>query len=57
LLFDIKNPRLQQVYNDEKEDLHRGLLDLRRLAEPRSFKYEVLLAFWLAIHLEKLDLA
>jgi hypothetical protein len=57
LLFDIKNQRLQHIYNEERDELERSIFEIRKIYDSRTFKYEVLIAFWLCVHLERLDLA
>ncbi len=57
LLFDIKNQRLQHIYNEEKDELEKNYIDVKKIFDSRTFKYEVLISFWLSIHLERLDLA
>ena len=56
-MFDIKNQRLQHIYNEEKDDLEKNLVDVKKIFDSRTFKYEVLISFWLCIHLERLELA
>ncbi len=56
-LIDIQNTRLQHIYNDEMEELEKNFSDVKKIFDQRTFKYEVLIAFWLCIHLEKLELA
>ena len=56
-LFSIKNPRLQHVYNEEIEDLRKSFLDLEKTTDETHFKHEVMIAFWFAIHTQKLDIA
>lgn len=56
-LFDIKNIRLQHIYNEEKDELEKGFMDLKKIFDSRTFKYEVLISFWLAIHMGRLEIA
>lgn len=37
--------------------MEKSLADIKKVFEPRLFKYEVLIAFWLAVHLQKLSFA
>jgi hypothetical protein len=53
-LLSLTNPRLQHIFNVELDDLIKSFEDLRHSVDERSFKYEVMLSFWLSIHLEKL---
>ena len=39
------------------EELEKNFSDVKKIFDQRTFKYEVLIAFWLCIHLEKLELA
>ncbi len=48
---------MQHIYNDEKEELEKNFSDVKKIFDQRTFKYEVLIAFWLCIHLERLELA
>jgi len=53
----LKNQRLQHIYNEEKDDLEKSFADVKKVLDQRTFKYEVLIAFWLTIHLKKLEAA
>lgn len=53
MLFDVKNPRLQFIFNEEREEYEQAIEEARRLLDGRDFRYEVLLSFWLCIYLEK----
>ena len=57
VLFAIKNTRLQHIFNEEKDDLEKSFADIKKVFDQRLFKYEVLISFWLAVHLEKLSIA
>ena len=37
------------------DDLEKSFADIKKVYEPRLFKYEALIAFWFALHLQKLD--
>ena len=37
--------------------MEKNFADVSKIFESRTYKYEVLIAFWLCIHLERLDLA
>jgi hypothetical protein len=50
-LFSIKNSRLQHIFNEEIADLQKAFSDLEKTESVSHFKYEVMLAFWFAIHL------
>ena len=39
------------------EDLERNYSDAKKIFDNRTFKYELLISFWLAVHLEKLPYA
>lgn len=56
-LFSIKNPRLQFIFNHATTDLEKALLDLKKEVEDTQFKYEVMIAFWFAIHTNELEIA
>ena len=53
--FALKNPRLQHIFNEELDDLEKSFADIKKMYDPRLFKYEVLLSFWLAVHMQKLE--
>jgi hypothetical protein len=38
----------------EIDDLIKSFEDLRKNVDERSFKYECMLSFWLAVHMKKL---
>ena len=46
---------MQHIYNEEKDDLEKSFADIKKVFDHRTFKYEVLIAFWLTIHLQKLE--
>lgn len=50
-LFTLKNVRLQFIYNCELDDLEKSFEDLRKTVDEKEFKYEVMISFWLAVHL------
>ena len=50
-LFNLKNPRLQFIFNNERDDLHKSFLDLKKQTDDKEFKYEVMIAFWLCVEL------
>lgn len=54
-LFTLNNVRLQYIYNCELDDLKKSFEDLKKIVDEKAFKYEVMLSFWLAIHLEKIE--
>jgi hypothetical protein len=39
------------------EDLEKNFIDTKKIFDSRSYKYELLISFWLSIHLEKLAFA
>lgn len=51
-LFNLKNVRLQFIFNLEIDDMVKSFQDLRESVDERSFRYECMLAFWLSIHLQ-----
>jgi len=55
VLFALKNPRLQHIYNSEADDLEKSFMDLKTQCDERVFKYEVMIAFWLCLHLQRLE--
>ncbi|CDW71841.1 UNKNOWN [Stylonychia lemnae] len=57
LLFSIKNQRLQHIYNEEKDELEKSFADVKKVLDNRTYKYEVLIAFWITVHLQKLEAA
>jgi len=46
---------LQYIYNEEIDDLKKSFLDLKKQTKDREFKFEVMLSFWFAIHMKKLQ--
>ena len=51
------NPRLQYLFNSEIEELKKSFQDLEKTSDERTYKYEVMLAFWLSIEMEKFEIA
>lgn len=37
--------------------MEKSLDDVKKIFDPKTFKYEILICFWLCIHLERLELA
>ena len=54
-LIDIKNVRLQNIYNDDMEELRKNIALGKQILEPKTFKFEILVCFWVTIHLQKLE--
>jgi len=52
-MFTLRNPRLQYLFNSEIDELKKSFLDLQKQTDERTYKYEVMIAFWLAIDLGK----
>lgn len=50
-LLDIKNVRLQNIYNDDMEELRKNIALGKQILEPKTFKFEILVCFWVTIHL------
>lgn len=48
---------MQHIFNEEKDDLEKSFADIKKILDNRTFKYEVLISFWLSIHLQKLESA
>ena len=45
------------MYNEEKDELEKNFIDTKKTSDQRTYKYEVLIAFWLSIHLSRLQIA
>jgi hypothetical protein len=56
-LLDLKNIRLQNIYNKDLEEFKKNIVLGKKTMEPKTFKFELLVCFWLVIHLEFLDFA
>jgi hypothetical protein len=39
------------------EELRKNVMTSRKILEPKSFKFEVLVCFWLTLHLKQLEFA
>lgn len=39
------------------EDLDKNYADTKKIFDNRTYKYELLISFWLTVHLEKLTYA
>ena len=50
-MFTLRNPRLQYLFNSEIDELKKSFLDLQKQTDEKNYKYEVMIAFWLAIEL------
>jgi hypothetical protein len=53
-LFTLTNARLQYIFNSETDDLAKSFEDLKKIVDDRTFKYEAMISFWLATHMNKL---
>lgn len=49
-LFDLKNPRLQHIYNKEIDDLEKSFADMKMQVEPKIYKFEIMLCLWFAVN-------
>lgn len=56
-MIDIKNPRLQNIYNSEMDDLTWSITELKNILESQPYKFELLICFWVSLHLNKLEYA
>eukprot|EP00347_Sterkiella_histriomuscorum_P019128 403342842 len=56
-LIDIKNPRIQAIYNGEMHELTKAVIELKKILEARPFTFELLICFWVALHLNKFEYA
>lgn len=55
-LCDISNVRLRHIFQRELEELKASLEAFKEHEEqPKTFKYEVMLCFWFAIHCEAVE--
>ena len=45
------------IYNHELPELKKSLLDAKNNLDPRTFKFEVLICFWLSLHMKLLEFA
>lgn len=54
-LFSLNNPRLQYLFNSEIDELKKSFLDLQKTVDERTYKYDVMIAFWLCVELEKVE--
>lgn len=52
-MFSLLNLRLQFLFNSEIDELKKSFLDLKKQTDERSYKYELMIAFWLSIELLK----
>ena len=52
-MFTLQNPRLQFLFNSENDELKKSFMDLEKQTDEKTYKYEVMIAFWLAIELQK----
>lgn len=52
-MFTLRNIRLQYLFNSESNELQKSFLDLAKQTDEKSYKYEVMIAFWLAVELGK----
>ena len=56
-MFSLTNKRLQHIFNLELDDLIKSFEDLRKSVDARSFKYEVMISFWFAVHMDRFEAA
>jgi hypothetical protein len=52
VLLNLSNPRLQFIFNLEIDDMIKSFEDLKQTVDEREYRYEIILAFWLSIHLQ-----
>jgi hypothetical protein len=48
---------MQDIFTEDRDQLEKSFADLKKQQNNKHFKFEVLLAFWLCVHLEKLESA
>jgi hypothetical protein len=53
-LFDIKNPRLQHIYNKELDDLEKSFADIKMQVDVSVYQREAVLCIWFSIFKENL---
>lgn len=49
------NNRLQAIYNGEYDRMENLLTEMRKQMGEKAYKYELVLCFWVSVHLKKLD--
>ena len=52
-MFTLRNRRLQYLFNSETNELKKSFLDLKKSVDDKTYKYEIMIAFWLAVDLLK----
>lgn len=54
-ILTLRNERLKYLFNSEREQLEKSFEDLKESVDERTYKYEVMIAFWLAVDLLKYE--
>ena len=49
-MFDLKDKKLQHIFNKELAELLKSFEALRKTVDEVTFKHDVMLCFWVAIH-------
>ena len=56
-MFTLRNIRLQYLFNSETDELSKSFKDLKKQTDDKTFKQELMIAFWLACYLKKVEAA
>lgn len=54
-LFGLRNERLQMLYNVQCDEMEKSFMNLAVTVSKQQFRHQLLLSFWLAIHLKQPD--
>ena len=52
-ILTLRSQRLQHIFNSDLVGLQKSFIDLKNCVDERAYKYEIMIAFWLAIDLCK----
>lgn len=45
------------MYNSDMEEFKKNIILAKKSLEPKTFKFDILVCFWLSLHLQYIDFA
>jgi len=56
-LLDLKNVSMQNMYNKDMEEFKKNVALAKKTMDPKAFKFDLLVCFWLTLHIQSLEFA